>query len=177
MARNASRGFTLLEVLVALLIFSLGLIGLAELLTVSVKTNHSAYLRTQAMYLAQDMVDRMRANTPGIWAGLYTLNAITTPPTTPASATSATPQDCTASSCSTAQIASRDLQIWQNELVQFLPNPGVALTCNPGAAGALPTAPYSNTCEIEISWTQLAVKGESSAQASQPEIFDWVFQP
>ncbi len=45
------RGFTLLEVLIALLVFSLGLLGMAGLLIVSVKTNHSAYLRTQASFL------------------------------------------------------------------------------------------------------------------------------
>ena len=43
-----SGGFTLLEVLVAVLIFSLGLVGLAGLMVISVKTNQSAYLRTQA---------------------------------------------------------------------------------------------------------------------------------
>ena len=48
----ARRGFTLLEVLIALLVFSLGLLGLAGLMVVSVKTNQSAYLRTQASFLA-----------------------------------------------------------------------------------------------------------------------------
>ncbi len=54
----------MLEVLIALLVFSLGLLGMAGLLIVSVKTNHSAYLRTQASFLAQSMADRMRANMP-----------------------------------------------------------------------------------------------------------------
>ena len=61
------RGFTLLEVLIALLVFSLGLLGMAGLLIVSVKTNHSAYLRTQASFLAQSMADRMRSNMPHVW--------------------------------------------------------------------------------------------------------------
>ena len=46
------RGFTILEVLIALLVFSLGLLGMAGLLVISVKTNHSAYLRTQASFMA-----------------------------------------------------------------------------------------------------------------------------
>jgi len=54
-----SRGFTLLEVLIALLIFSLGMLGLAGLMVVSVKTNQSAYQRTQASFLAQSMADRI----------------------------------------------------------------------------------------------------------------------
>ncbi len=64
MRRN---GFTLLEVLIALLVFSFGLLGMAGLLAVSVQTNHSAYLRTQATFLAQGMADRMRANNLGLW--------------------------------------------------------------------------------------------------------------
>ena len=72
--RNRSiRGFTLLEVLVAVLIFSLGLMGLAGLLAVSVKTNHAAYMRTQATFLAQGMADRMRANVLGLWNNSYNL--------------------------------------------------------------------------------------------------------
>ena len=174
MLRFKSRGFTMLEVLIALVIFSLGLLGLAGLLTVSVRTNHSAYLRTQAIFLAQSMADRMRANTTGLWAGNYTLSTIATPPSTPGAAVKGTVTDCSvATGCSPAVTAARDIQQWQNQLVAFLPNAGAAITCNPGAAGANNKAPYSNTCEIQLSWTQLAVPGE----ASTPDIFDWVFQP
>ena len=55
-------GFTLLEVLVAILIFAIGLLGLASLQTVSQRSNHSAYLRSQAVIQAYDIADRMRAN-------------------------------------------------------------------------------------------------------------------
>ncbi len=57
-----NKGFTLLEVLIAVLIFSLGMLGSAGLMVLSVRTNHSAYLRTQASFLADSMVDRMRSN-------------------------------------------------------------------------------------------------------------------
>jgi type IV pilus assembly protein PilV len=171
-SRITHRGFTLLEVLIALLIFSFGLIGLAGLLTVSVRTNHSAYLRTQAIFLAQGMADRMRANATGLWAGNYTLNSISTPPATPASAAAAAPASC-AGGCTPAAIAARDMQVFQNQLVAFLPNSGAAIRCNAGAAGANPKAPFSNTCEIEISWTQLAIPDQNTT----PDIFDWVFQP
>jgi type IV pilus assembly protein PilV len=56
------RGFTLLEVLVAVLVLSIGLLGLAGLMASSLKNSHSAYQRTQATWLAYDMLDRMRAN-------------------------------------------------------------------------------------------------------------------
>ena len=73
-ALHKSRGFTLLEVLIALLVFSLGLLGLAGLMIMSVKTNHSAYLRTQATFLAESMADRMRADPMAIWASSYNGN-------------------------------------------------------------------------------------------------------
>ncbi|HQT31470.1 MAG TPA: type IV pilus modification protein PilV [Thiobacillus sp.] len=55
-------GFTLLEVLVAILVLSIGLLGLAGLMASSIRNNHSAYQRTQATWLAYDMIDRMRVN-------------------------------------------------------------------------------------------------------------------
>jgi type IV pilus assembly protein PilV len=173
MTRRTTRGFTLLEVLIALLIFSLGLLGMAGLLTVSVKTNHSAYLRTQAFLLAQDMADRMRANAAGLWANAYTLNTITTPPSTPGLASYVASTACTTGTCTPAQVAARDLQLWQNQLTQFLPNAGVALQCTAAGVTANPKAPYPQTCEIQLSWTQMPIQDETT----NPDIFDWVFQP
>ncbi len=58
------RGFTLLEVLVAVLVLSIGLLGLAGLMASSLRNNHSAYYRSQATWLAYDVIDRMRTNLP-----------------------------------------------------------------------------------------------------------------
>lgn len=58
-------GFSLMEVLVALLILAIGLLGLASLQTLSLKFNHQSYERTQATLLAYDILDRMRANPNG----------------------------------------------------------------------------------------------------------------
>ena len=55
-------GFTLLEVLIAILVLSIGLLGLAGLMASSIRNSHSAYQRTQATWLAYDMIDRMRVN-------------------------------------------------------------------------------------------------------------------
>ncbi len=58
------RGFSLLETLIALVVFSLGILGLAALQGLSKKTNFEAIERTQAAFLANDIIERMRAN-PG----------------------------------------------------------------------------------------------------------------
>lgn len=60
--RSRQGGFSLLEVLIALLVLSIGLLGLASLQIRSVQVNHSAYMRTQATNLAYAILDSWRAN-------------------------------------------------------------------------------------------------------------------
>ena len=64
---SRSRGFTLLEVLIALVILSIGLLGIATLQGVGLRSSHGAYLTSQASLLAYDIADRIRAN-PGMIA-------------------------------------------------------------------------------------------------------------
>ncbi len=54
-------GATLIEVLIAIVVLSIGLLGLAGLQATSVQSNHSAYQRSQATLLGYDLADRMRA--------------------------------------------------------------------------------------------------------------------
>ncbi|MFG6667647.1 type IV pilus modification protein PilV [Halomonas sp. HNIBRBA4712] len=56
------RGISLIESLVAMLIMSVGLLGVVALQTNSLSQQRSAYLETQATNMAQDMMDRIRAN-------------------------------------------------------------------------------------------------------------------
>ncbi len=62
--RSGSRqsGATMIEVLVALFVLSVGLLGVAAMQQVGLRNSHSAHLRSQATALAYDMADRMRAN-------------------------------------------------------------------------------------------------------------------
>jgi type IV pilus assembly protein PilV len=60
--RRRSAGFSIIEVLVALLVLAIGLLGLAALQAQGLRFNHDAYVRTQATHLAYDIIDRMRAN-------------------------------------------------------------------------------------------------------------------
>lgn len=62
--KSSEHGFTLLEVLVTLIIMSIGLLGLGGLMVNSLKNNQSSAMRSQAAWLAYDIIDRMRANRP-----------------------------------------------------------------------------------------------------------------
>ncbi|MCU7836976.1 MAG: type IV pilus modification protein PilV [gamma proteobacterium symbiont of Taylorina sp.] len=68
---NQSCGFTLIEVLVSLVILSTGLLGVAGMQINSLKNNQSAYYRTQAVNLAYELADSMRANPAGVANGHY----------------------------------------------------------------------------------------------------------
>lgn len=177
MHKDSIRGFTLLEVLVAVLIFSLGLMGLAGLLAVSVKTNHAAYLRTQATFLAQGMADRMRANVLGLWNNSYNI-ALTAPLTTKITL----PTTCTSAACNYSDVATRDLDIFQDQLMTFLPSPRTMIACNttqvPTADQMLSLPPYSGTCELMIQWGDVSnLEGKANPNVAEVVTFDWVFQP
>ncbi len=100
-------GTTLIEVLVAAVVVSAGLVGLAALQTLSVKNNHSAYLRTQATFLAYDMVDKMRANLAAAQAGQY----VTTFGVAPSGTT-----NCQSSTCSSSDLVTFDINQWKCSL-------------------------------------------------------------
>ena len=82
-------GFTLLEVLIALLILSIGLLGLAALQTTGLRSNQMASMRTLATQFTYDITDRMRSNPVGVAAGDYVITRAQTP-TSPATNTADT---------------------------------------------------------------------------------------
>jgi type IV pilus assembly protein PilV len=56
------KGFTLIEVLVALIVLSVGLLGIAAMYVETLRANRDALVRTQAIALASDLADRIRSN-------------------------------------------------------------------------------------------------------------------
>lgn len=78
---RSEAGFTLIEVLVTIVVMSLGLLGLAGLLVTSLKVNQGAEIRSQAAWLANDIVDQMRGNRAEAQAATrpYNLQASATP--------------------------------------------------------------------------------------------------
>lgn len=115
------RGFSLIEVLVSLLIISLGIVGVMRLQTQSLKTNQSAYFRTQADILSRDIVARMYANRDEARKGSYT-----------AQAKPNVVVDCLVNECSSAQMANWDLLQWFQRLERDLPEASAELVNLPG---------------------------------------------
>lgn len=74
---GSQSGTTLIEVLVAIVVLSVGLLGLAGLQMTGLKSNHSAYLRSQATLLAYDLSDRMRTQRQAALNGAYDDGSVT----------------------------------------------------------------------------------------------------
>jgi len=68
---RAANGFTLIEVLVTLVIISVGLLGIAGLHSISLRNNFDALIRSHASALADEIADRMRTNRTRAFAGDY----------------------------------------------------------------------------------------------------------
>jgi len=98
-------GATLIEVLVAMVVLAIGLLGLAGLQATSIQSNHSAYYRSQATLLASDLADRMRANRTEALTNAYVIDF----------PTSSTSNSVTGTS------AEKDIAEWLNQLAQTLP--------------------------------------------------------
>ena len=65
------RGFSLIEVLIAILVLAIGLLGMANMQASGMRCTHGAYLRTQATVLGDDILDSMRANVTAARGGSY----------------------------------------------------------------------------------------------------------
>jgi type IV pilus assembly protein PilV len=101
---KAEHGFSMIELLVAVLVMGIGVLGITGLQMVSLQNNRGALVRAEAVQLAYDMLDRIRANPGSNYGGVN----LATPP---AAAT-----DCYASACTAAQMVVFDQTVWKCSL-------------------------------------------------------------
>jgi type IV pilus assembly protein PilV len=129
-------GFSMIEMLIALLIIAVGLLGMAGLQAYSLKNNTSAYFRSQATILAYQLVDAMRANRLGVLNGDYSAIKVGTP-------------------VSGSSRAALDGIAWKTQLRELLPSgDGGVANC---AAGSSPLV-----CTVIVEWDD--TRGVGSAQ-------------
>ena len=134
-----SRGFSIVEVLVALVVLAVGMLGIAGLYVTSLQASGSALLRMQAVNLASDMADRIRAN----------------PDAGAAYAGEPADNNCAGAapaSCSPAQMAADDLFRWHRQLAATLPDDGDPDT--PQGTVEVSAGPPPRTYTITVTWVE-----------------------
>jgi type IV pilus assembly protein PilV len=112
--KRCAQGFSMVEVLVALFVLSIGLLGLAGMQVSGLRNNQSAYFRSQATELAYYMADSMRANAQGLTS--YDGQGKTTDDA-PADTTCAETAVCD----NPAAVAAYDLAQWRQAMQNALP--------------------------------------------------------
>lgn len=152
-------GMSMIDVMLAIFIFSIGLLGIAGLEMFSKRANHEAVQRTTAVMLANDIIERMRANpvqatgrndiNMPIQAYLASYEPVQPPATAPVPSCSGSANPCTPD-----QQALHDLWEWQQAIIgatDLLPDdsPSGGLV-QPSACITDPTPADPNNFDIEV---------------------------
>ena len=124
------RGFSLVEVLIALVIMSIGMLGIAGLFVQGMQAGRTSVLRHHAVTLAGDVADRIRANPrAGVaYEGAGTDNA------------------CVGNDCDEASMAAHDVFLWEQQALDSLPSGDVAVDFDNTATPPLYT--------IDVTWSE-----------------------
>lgn len=108
-------GFGMMEILVSMLVLAIGVLGFAALQSRAVQASGDSYYRTQAMSIAQDLAERVRAN-PG------QLSVYMTASKWPADNAAVTaPTACLSTACTPAGMADNDIQAVRYNVQTLLP--------------------------------------------------------
>jgi type IV pilus assembly protein PilV len=125
-------GFTMVEVLVALVVLSVGMLGISGLYVISMRSGTSAIYQTQATALANDLAERIRANrtAPISYRGAAANN------------------NCVNGgvNCTPQQLAADDLFVWNLQVINALPAGSWTVT------GSGATAPFNYV--ITVNWSE-----------------------
>jgi len=131
--KQRQAGFSLVEVLITLVIMSVGMLGIAGLYVQSMQAGRTSMFRHQAVTLAGDVADRIRAN-PRAGAAY--------------SAAVGADNSCVTGDidCTPAQMAANDILLWQAQAFDALPAGGVAIAYDNGV--------NPPTYQITVSWNE-----------------------
>ncbi len=131
-SRNGQQGFSLVEVLITLVIMSIGMLGIAGLYVQSMQAGRTSMFRHHAVTLAGDVADRIRANPNA--GGAY-------------EAADGADSGCVNGgvNCNAGQMAGHDILLWQDQAEDSLPGGQVGIVFDGGVVPA--------TYQITISWS------------------------
>lgn len=174
-----ARGFSLVEVMIALIIIAVGMLGIAKLEAVVLSNTSTSRVRALVALQAASLADTIHADrdfwngasgdwstnpltvTAAISSGSATLSATNSSALSTALGSTT---DCTTASCSPVSLAGYDVQQWATDFSAVVKNSNSTVTCS-SASGAV-------TCTIQIQWTEsTAAANQQEATAGAPSAF------
>ena len=191
-------GFTLIEVLITIIVVSIGLLGLAGLQISGLRANMSSEDRSKATLLANDIAERIRTNSLGVdntindnqYANVTTTGQNCGDQPVPFCSNYNSGTATPASSCSPAQMATFDIWVWAcgmptaNNVVpggvtNILVNGTGSVTCNDLVAGDGDTCSPGSPHTITVTWDVLNpdTSGAPGTAATLPQSYSLVMVP
>lgn len=181
-------GLSLIEILVTVVVLSIGLLGIAGMQAFGMRYSHDSYARSQATMLANELIERMHANPDGVSNGDYkdaidnvalNCSAVTNDP---AHISNAAPDCAGASVCTVTELAQVD--VFRSRCGQFLAGPAalvggvenllpggaIAITCTDANGATPPACQGDNTRVITVTWQDPDQKGVVAAAPLQVQI-------
>jgi type IV pilus assembly protein PilV len=181
--KHSTRGFSLVEMLVALLVISIGLLGIAKMQALALSNTSGGRLRAVAAIEAGGLASLIASN-HNYWGTLA--SALTITVTAGSSAATITSSDSTLSTtvnclygsgsaapCTAAKMAGYDLQQWVAEFQNVMNGVGAANYFASVSCNALTSGTTQVTCQITVNWTEqnvnaLANTSQSAASMASP---------
>ena len=170
--KHSTRGFSLVEMLVALLVISIGLLGIAKMQALALSNTSGGRLRAVAAIEAGGLASLIASN-HNYWGTLA--SALTITVAAGASAATITSSDSTLSTtvnclygsgsaapCTAAKMAGYDLQQWVTEFQNVMSGVGAANYFASVSCNALTAGTTQVTCQITVNWTEQNVLANSS---------------
>jgi type IV pilus assembly protein PilV len=148
--RRHAGGFTLIEVLVALVVAGVGLLGLAKLQAASLSNTQISRVRSLVALQMEGLAAAMHGN-PGFWSNVsavpaaFSMNG--TVVTDASNTLNAATPDCKQAVCNTAQLAAYDVQAWAAAMNSHFPTYNATVACSSSS-----TSPVS--CSLTTTWQE-----------------------
>lgn len=150
--RSSNCGFTLIEVLIALVVMSIGLLGLLALQMRTLNASYDAYLTSVANIQAMDLEERIRANR----------GALATYETDVGSPSTSQSVNCESQTCSPGDLANYDVSQWLTASQQLFP----------GTLDVALTEPGTDLYKLTLNW-QEPDHGDNSTSS---RTFNYIFR-
>ncbi|HTT13399.1 MAG TPA: type IV pilus modification protein PilV [Burkholderiaceae bacterium] len=155
---SVPRGFGLIEMLVAVAVVAIGLLGFAKMQALAIGSTHNSGTRALIALQASSLASAMRANEAYWGAGIapasFTVSGAQLSDATLSTYTS----DCTTVVCTPAQMAAFDARTWGASLAAMFPGAGATISCSTVIGTPV-------TCTITVNWSEKTVAVNAAVAA------------